>query len=70
MGTPLELVKYNMATGKFEVGAKAMDVLRKVRQFKHGVEWIVPRVHHPLLLDATGQRPNRSCGGMRSCAAG
>ncbi len=32
MGTPLELIKYNAANGKFEVGTAALDTLRKVRQ--------------------------------------
>lgn len=31
MGTPLELIKYNASTGKFEVGKAALDGLRKVR---------------------------------------
>lgn len=31
MGTPLELVKYNAASGKFEVGQAAVQALREVR---------------------------------------
>lgn len=31
MGTPLELIKYNAANGKFEVGNAALDTLRKVK---------------------------------------
>lgn len=30
MGTPLELVKYNVEDGKFVVGKEAVEVLRKV----------------------------------------
>lgn len=31
MGTPLELVKYNTSTGKFECGAEAIAALRRVK---------------------------------------
>lgn len=33
MGVPLELVKYNVDTGKFHVGEAAVEALMKVRRW-------------------------------------